>query len=57
MKAKELAEQLLKLPPDFEVVFNTINDGGTHGFNVVQYKDIEVIDVGRETVILGGVDV
>ena len=28
MKAKELAEQLLKLPPDFEVVFNTINDGG-----------------------------
>ena len=57
MKAQELAEQLLKLPPDFEVVFNTVNDGGNHGFNVVQYKDIEVMDVGRETVILGGVDV
>lgn len=57
MKAKELAERLLKLPPDFEVVFNTINDGGNHMFNVVQYKDIEVIDVGRKTVILGGVEV
>ena len=57
MKAKELAEQLLKLPPDFDVVFNTINDGGNHMLNIVQYKDIEVMDVGRETVILGGVDV
>ena len=57
MKAKELAEQLLKLPPDFDVVFNTINDSGNHMLNIVQYKDIEVMDVGRETVILGGVEV
>ena len=57
MKAKELAEQLLKLPLVLEVVFNTITDGGTHGFNVDQYKAIEAMDVGRETVILGGVDV
>lgn len=57
MKAKELAERLLNLPPDFEVVFNTINDGGNHMFTVVQYKDIEVMDVGHETVILGGVEV
>lgn len=57
MKAKELAEQLLKLPPDFDVVVNTINDGGNHMLNIVQYKDIEVMDVGRETVILGGVEV
>lgn len=57
MKAKELAEQLLKLPPDFDVVFNTINDGGNHMSNIVQYKDIEVMDVGRETVVLGGVEV
>lgn len=58
MKAKELAEQLLK-NPDFDVVFNTIDNGGSFGFNVRQFRNIGITDIGYsdKTIILGGEEV
>lgn len=58
MKAKELAEQLLK-NPDFDVAFNTIDSGGSFGFNVRQFKNIDITDIGHsdKTIILGGEEV
>ncbi len=58
MKAKELAEQLLK-NPDFDVVFNTIDNEGSFGFNVRQFKNIDITDIGHsdKTIILGGEEV
>lgn len=58
MKAKELAEQLLK-NPDFDVVFNTIDNAGSFGFNVRQFKNIDITDIGHsdKTIILGGEEV
>lgn len=58
MKAKELAEQLLK-NPDFDVVFNTIDNRGSFGFNVRQFKNIDITDIGHsdKTIILGGEEV
>lgn len=58
MKAKELAEQLLK-NPDFDVVFNTIDNEGSFWFNVRQFKNIDITDIGHsdKTIILGGEEV
>lgn len=62
VKAGELwglfAEQLLKTP-NFDVVFNTIDNGGSFGFNVKQFRNINITDIGYsdKTIILGGEDV
>ena len=58
MKAKDLAEQLLK-NPDFDVVFNIIHNGGGFGFNVKQFRNINIADIGYsdKTIILGGEEV
>ena len=58
MKAKELAEQLLK-NPDFDVAFNTIDNSGCFGFNVKQFRNINIADIGYsdKTIILGGEEI
>ena len=58
MKAKDLAEQLLK-NPDFDVAFNTIQNGGGFGFNVIQFRNINITDIGYgdKTIILGGEEI
>ncbi len=58
MKAKELAEQLLK-NPDFDVVFNTIDNERSFGFNVRQFRNINITDIGHsdKIIILGGEEV
>lgn len=58
MKAKDLAEQLLK-NPDFDVAFNTIHNGGGFGFNVKQFRNINIADIGYsdKTIILGGEEI
>lgn len=58
MKAKDLAEQLLK-NPDFDMTFNTINNGGSFGFNVRQFGNIGITDIrySDKTIILGGEEI
>ena len=58
MKAKELAEQLLK-NPDFDVAFNTTQNGEGFGFNVKQFRNINITDIGYsdKTIILGGEEI
>lgn len=58
MKAKELAEQLLK-NPDFDVVFNTTDNERSFGFNVRQFRNINITDIGHsdKIIILGGEEV
>lgn len=58
MKAKDLAEQLLK-NPNFDVIFNIIDNGGSFGFTVRQFKNIDITDIGHsdKIIILGGEEV
>ena len=58
MKAKDLVEQLLK-NPDFDVVFNTTQNGEDFGFNVKQFRNINITDIGYsdKTIILGGEEI
>ena len=58
MKAKELAEQLLK-NPDFDVIFNIIDNGGSLGFSVKEFRNIYITDIGYsdKTIILGGEEI
>lgn len=58
MKAKELAEQLLK-NPDFDVIFNIIDKGGSFGFSVKEFRNIDITDIGYsdKTIILGGEEI
>lgn len=58
MKAKELAEQLLK-NPDFDIVFNVVDNGGGFGFNIKQFVNVNIINVNynNKTIICGGEDV
>lgn len=55
MKAKDLAKQLLK-NPDFDVIFNIIDNGGSLGFSVKEFRNIDITDIGYsdKTIILGG---
>lgn len=58
MKAKELAEQLLK-NPDFDVIFNIIDNGGSFGVSVKEFRNIDITDIGYsdKTIILGGEEI
>lgn len=58
MKAKDLAKQLLK-NPDFDVIFNIIDNGGSLGFSVKEFRNIDITDIGYsdKTIILGGEEV
>lgn len=58
MKAKDLAKQLLK-NPDFDVIFNIIDNGGSLGFSVKEFRNIDITDIGysEKTIILGGEEV
>ena len=55
MKAKDLAKQLLK-NPDFDVIFNIIDNGGSLGFCVKEFRNIDITDIGYsgKIIILGG---
>lgn len=58
MKAKELAEQLLK-NPDFDVVFTTVDEGDVFWPNVRRFENIDINDIGYsdKVIILGGEEV
>lgn len=58
MKAKDLAKQLLK-NPYFDVIFNIIDNGGSLGFSVKEFRNIDITDIGYsdKTIILGGEEV
>lgn len=58
MKAKELAEQLLK-NPDFDIVFNATEKTEDFGVYIKIFENIEIIDIGYsdKTIILGGEEV
>lgn len=58
MKAKDLAEQLFK-NPDFDVAFNTTQNGEGFRFNVKQFRNINITDIGYsdKTIILGGEEI
>ena len=56
MKAKELAEQLLK-HPDFDLQFNFIESEGTEwGLKLRSFDNIHITDIGHsdKVIILGG---
>lgn len=55
MKAKELAEQLLK-NPDFDIVFIATEKTEDFGVNIKNFENINIIDIGYsgKIIILGG---
>ncbi len=57
MKAKELAEQLLK-NPDFDIVFVTVDSTVGFGYNIRKFKDIGIADIGYsdKTITLDGIE-
>lgn len=57
MKAKELAEQLLK-NPDFDIVFVTVDSTVGFGYNIRKFKDIGIANIGYsdKTIALGGIE-
>lgn len=57
MKAKELAERLLK-NPDFDIVFSIIDSPVGFGYNIRKFKDIGIanIEYNDKTITLGGME-
>ena len=55
MKAKELAEQLLK-NPDFDIVFNVTEKTEDFGGYIKNFENIKIIDIGYsdKIILLGG---
>ena len=55
MKAKELAEQLLK-NPDFDIVFNATENTEDFGVYIKNFENIKIIDIGYsdKIILLGG---
>lgn len=51
MKAKDLAKQLLK-NPDFDVIFNIIDNGGSLGFSVKEFRNIDITDIVKKPLSL-----
>lgn len=57
MKAKELAEQLLK-NPDFDIVFSVVDNPVGFGCNIRKFKDISIANIAHnnKTITLWGVE-
>lgn len=57
MKAKELAEQLLK-NPDFDIVFAVVDSPVGFGYNIRKFKDIGIanIEYSDKTITLGSIE-
>ena len=55
MKARELAEQLLK-NPDFDIVFNATEKTEDFGICIKNFENIKIIDIGYsdKIILLGG---
>ena len=56
MKAKDLAQELLK-NPDFDIEFSfSSNDGSEWGFAVHSFENVKIDDIGYndKIIILGG---
>lgn len=56
MKAKELAEKLLR-HPDFDVRFSFVErDNSRWGLTIRSFEDIDIIDIGYsdKVILLGG---
>lgn len=58
MKAKELAEQLLK-NPDFDIVFYATEKTEDFGVYIKNFENIKIIDIGYsdKIILLGGEEV
>lgn len=55
MKAKELAEQLLK-NPDFYIVFSVVDNPVGFGCNIRKFKDISISNIAHKTITLWGIE-
>lgn len=55
MKAKELAEQLLK-NLDFDIVFSVIDSPVGFGCNIRKFKDISISNIAHKTITLGSIE-
>ena len=51
MKARELAEQLLK-NPDFDIAFVTVDSPVGFGYNIRKFRNIGIADIGYSDKII-----